>query len=230
MRPRTCSREKKAVGEEMRARLATLIRQYSAGQELAEKTGLDPALMERLKSLGYAGFSGGGSPTITDRALPDPKDRIQMYELISEAIAESQHGDYAASTEKLSLALKSDPDSVPLHYLLGLNYYRMRQFPQAVEHLQRVMQLSPEYSLAAFQLGLAYARAGDIDHAIEALKRALELDATNFSAAYNLGAAYLQKQMMAEAAARFAVGDDCAGLCSGPPRPGRSVALPGAGG
>jgi tetratricopeptide (TPR) repeat protein len=195
--------EKKAVGEEMRARLATLIRQYSAGQELAEKTGLDPALMERLKSLGYAGFSGGGSPTITDRALPDPKDRIQAYELISEAIAESQHGDYAASTEKLSLALKSDPDSVPLHYLLGLNYYRMRQFPQAVEHLQRVMQLSPEYSLAAFQLGLAYARAGDIDHAIEALKRALELDATNFSAAYNLGAAYLQKQMMAEAASAF---------------------------
>jgi arylsulfatase A-like enzyme/cytochrome c-type biogenesis protein CcmH/NrfG len=194
---------KKAVGEEMRARLATLIRQYSAGQELAEKTGLDPALMERLKSLGYAGFSGGGSSTITDRALPDPKDRIQVYELISEAIAESQHGEYAVSTEKLSRALKSDPDSVPLHYLLGLNYYRMRQFPLAVEQLQRVMQLSPEYSLAAFQLGLAYARAGDIGDAIEALKRALDLDATNFSAAYNLGTAYLQKQMMTEAASAF---------------------------
>src|SRR4029077_21283350 len=54
---------KKAVGEEMRARLTALIRQYSAGQELAEKTGLDPALMERLKSLGYAGFSGGGNST-----------------------------------------------------------------------------------------------------------------------------------------------------------------------
>jgi arylsulfatase A-like enzyme/Flp pilus assembly protein TadD len=194
---------KKAVGEEMRARLATLIRQYSGGQELGEKTGLDPPLMERLKSLGYAGFSGGGSPTITDRALPDPKDRIQVYELISQAIAESQHGEFAPSTEKLNLALKSDPDSVPVHYLLGLNYYRMRQFPQAVEHLQRVLQLSPEYALAAFQLGLAYARAGDIDHAIEALKRALELDASNFSAAYNLGAAYLQKQMTAEALSAF---------------------------
>src|SRR5437763_10689334 len=94
--------EKKAVAEEMRARLAILIKQYSSGQELAEKTGLDPALMERLKSLGYAGFSGGSSPTITDRPLPDPKDRIQVYELISEAIAESQHGDYASSIEKLN--------------------------------------------------------------------------------------------------------------------------------
>ena len=52
--------QKKAVGEEMRAKLAALIREYSAGQEMAQKTGLDPALMERLKSLGYAGFSGGG--------------------------------------------------------------------------------------------------------------------------------------------------------------------------
>ncbi len=195
--------EKKAVGEEMRARLAALIRQYSAGQELAEKTGLDPALMERLKSLGYAGFSGGGSPTITNRALPDPKDRIQVYELISDAIAESQHGDYPSSTEKLNLALKTEPDSVPVRYLLGLNYYRMHEFSNAVAQLERVLQLSPEYALAAFQLGLAYARAGDFERAIPALKRALELDATNFSAAYNLGIVYEQKQMVPEAMAAF---------------------------
>ncbi|MGH9501905.1 MAG: sulfatase-like hydrolase/transferase [Terriglobales bacterium] len=195
--------EKKAVAEEMRAQLAKLIQQYSAGPELAEKTGLDPALMERLKSLGYAGFSGGGNPPITDRNLPDPKDRIQAYELISDAIAESQHGDYADSTEKLNQALKTDPDSVSVHYLLGLNYYRMREFAKSVEQLQRVLQLSPDYSLASFQLGLAYARAGDFDHAIETLKQTLQLDPTNFSAAYNLGAAYLQKQMTTEAADAF---------------------------
>jgi arylsulfatase A-like enzyme/Flp pilus assembly protein TadD len=195
--------EKKAVGEEMRARLSKLIQEYSAGPELAEKTGLDPALMERLKSLGYAGFSGGGSPATSDHALPDPKDRIETYELISDAIAESQHGDYGPSTEKLNLALKTDPDSVSVHYLLGLNYYRMREFPKSVEQLERVLQLSPDYSLATFQLGLSYARAGDFEHAILTLKRSLELDATNFSAAYNLGVVYVQKQRMTEAAAAF---------------------------
>jgi arylsulfatase A-like enzyme/Tfp pilus assembly protein PilF len=195
--------QKKAVAEELRARLAGLIRQYSAGPELAEKTGLDPALMERLKSLGYAGFSGGSNPTITDRALPDPKDRIQTYELISEAIAESQHGSYADSTEKLNAALQTDPDSVPVHYLLGLTYYRMREYPAAAEQLQRVLQLSPDYALAAFQLGLAYARSGDFDRAVQTLKRTLDLDPTNFSAAYNLGVLYDQKRMPAEAIAAF---------------------------
>ena len=195
--------EKKAVAGELQARLNTLVRQYSADQELAEKTGLDPALMERLKSLGYAGFSGGSSSTTRSSSLPDPKDRVQVYELISDAIAESQHGEYQNSTEKLIAALKTEPGSVPVHYLLGLNYYRLREFAKAVEEFQRVLQLSPDYELATFQLGLAYARTGDFDQAIIALKKALDLDGTNFSAAYNLGAAYLKKQMVPEAAAAF---------------------------
>src|SRR5581483_362873 len=195
--------QKKAVAEEMRAQLNATIRQYSTGNELAEKTGLDPALMERLKSLGYAGFSGGGNSTTPAQSLPDPKDRIAVYELISDAIADSQHGAFAKSTDKLNTALKTDPNSVPVHYLLGLNYYRTREFPKSVEQLERVLQLSPDYSLAVFQLGLAYARTGDFDHAIETLKHALQLDPSNFGAAYNLGVAYLQKKMVPEALASF---------------------------
>jgi len=195
--------EKKAVSDELQARLSTLVRQYSADQELAEKTGLDPALMERLKSLGYAGFSGGSNSITTDKSLPDPKGRIQVYELISDAIAQSQHGEYQDSTDKLTAALKTEPASVPVHYLLGLNYYRLHEFAKAVEEFQRVLQLSPDYELATFQLGLAYARTGDFDRSIQMLKHALELDGTNFLAAYNLGAAYLKKEMIPEAAAAF---------------------------
>jgi arylsulfatase A-like enzyme/Tfp pilus assembly protein PilF len=195
--------QKKAVSDEMRAKLTALIRDYSAGQELAEKTGLDPALMERLKSLGYAGFSGGGTPTITDRSLPDPKDRIEMYEMISDAIAHSQHGQYAESVEKLDAALKTEPTSVPVHYLQGLNYYRLGQFTKSVDEFQFVLKASPDYALAAFHLGLAYGRTGRVDDAIATFKRTLELDSTNFSAAYDLGMMYLQKKMTAEAAAAF---------------------------
>jgi len=196
--------QKKAVADEMRAQLGGVIRQYSAGKELAEKTGLDPALMERLKSLGYAGFSGGGSsPTITDRSLPDPKDRIEAYELISDAIEASQHGHYAESVEKLNAAAKTDPGSVSIHYLQGLNYYRLGEFAKSVDELQKVMSASPEYALAAFHLGLALARTGQVDDAISTFKRTLELDSTNFSAAYDLGVLYAQKNMIKEAGAAF---------------------------
>jgi len=203
--------EKKAVAEEMRAKLAGMIRDYSAGKEMAEKTGLDPALMERLKALGYAGFSGGSDPTsndptshdptISSRNLPDPKDRVVTYELISDAIADSQHGRYQESIDKLTGVLKTEPNSVPAHYLLGLNFYHLKMFAEATGELQKTVQLSPDYALAFFNLGMAQAHAGQMDAAIATLQRTLQLDATNFEAAYNLGVAFIQKKQLEPAAA-----------------------------
>ncbi len=195
--------EKKAVAEEMHAKLVGMIRDYSAGKELAEKTGLDPALMERLKALGYAGFSGGSDPAISSRDLPDPKDRIATYELISDAIADSQHGRYQESIEKLKSAIKTEPNSLPAHYLQGLDFYHLKMFAEAVDELQKTVQLSPDYALGVFNLGMAQAHAGQIDAAIATLQRALQLDATNFEAAYNLGVAYIQKEQLEPAAAAF---------------------------
>ena len=195
--------EKKAVSEEMRAKLAGMIRDYSAGKELAEKTGLDPDLMERLKALGYAGFSGGGDPTISSRNLPDPKDRIATYELISDAIADSQHGRFQEAIDNLKNVVKTEPNSVPAHYLQGLDYYRLKMYPQAVDELEKTVQLSPDYALAVFNLGMAQAHAGQIDAAIATLQRTLQLDTTNFEAAYNLGVAFLQKKQLEPAAEAF---------------------------
>lgn len=195
--------EKKAVGEEMRAKLVALIRDYSAGKEMAEKTGLDPALMERLKSLGYAGFSGGSDPTISSRDLPDPKDRIATYESISDAIADAQHGRFQESLDKLKDVAKVEPNLVPAHYLQGLDYYRLKMFRQSIDELQKTIQLSPDYALAFFNLGMAQAHAGDIDAAITTLQRTLQLDSTNFEAAFNLGVAFIQKRELDHAAAAF---------------------------
>jgi arylsulfatase A-like enzyme/cytochrome c-type biogenesis protein CcmH/NrfG len=196
--------EKKAVADEMRAKLLGMIREYSAGKEMAEKTALDPALMERLKALGYAGFSGGTTDlTLNGRDLPDPKDRVVTYELISDAIADSQHGRFQESIDKLKNVVKTEPGLVPGHYLQGLNYYRLKMFSEAVEELQKTVQLSPDYALAVFNLGMAQAHAGQMDAAIATLQRALQLDPTNFEAAFNLGVAFIQTEQLEPAAAAF---------------------------
>ena len=195
--------EKKAVGEEMRAKLDAMIREYSAGKEMAEKTGLDPALVERLKSLGYVAFAGGGDPAVSNKSLPDPKDRIETFENFSDAMAESQHGQYQESIEKLKGMIKTEPNSIPAHYLQGLNYYRLKMYPEAAAELQKTVELSPDYALAIFNLGMAQAHAGQIDAAIGTLQHALELDKTNFEAAYNLGVAYIQKKDLEQAAEAF---------------------------
>lgn len=197
--------QKQRIARELQGRLAQLIKKYSppAGQETGEETGLDPALMERLKSLGYAAVSGGGSPTLSNRNLPDPKDRIQMYELVSEAIADSQQGRYEASIAKLQAALKVESASLPVHYLLALNYYRQGDFPQAIAGFRRVLEWQPDYALANYYLGLAYGKAGQSEQAVAAFQRTLELDPTNFAAAFNLGVTYLQQGRVQESVAAF---------------------------
>jgi arylsulfatase A-like enzyme/Flp pilus assembly protein TadD len=195
----------RAVANELRKRLGTLIARLTpaAGEKTAESTGLDPALMERLKSLGYVAVSGGGDDVLSDRRLADPKDRIGVYELVSDALEDSQHGRYAESIEKLHQAGRIEKDSLPVHYLLALNYYRQNDFPAAIEEFQITLKLSPDYTLAHFYLGLAYAQTGAWDSAIAALNKTLELDGTNYSAAYNLGAAYLKEDKVTDAEAAF---------------------------
>lgn len=195
--------EKKAVGGELRVQLQKVIHDYTPGQDLAQKVGLDPALAERLKSLGYAAFSGGGDANAKASDLPDPKDRLRVYDLVSSAMDDSQHARYEPAASKLQEALAAEPDSVPANYLLGLNYYRLRDFESATTRFQHVLKLSPDYALAVYNLGLAQARSGHLEDAVTTLKRALAVDATNFSAAYNLGAAYLQLHQVAEAEAAF---------------------------
>jgi arylsulfatase A-like enzyme/Flp pilus assembly protein TadD len=196
---------RRAVANELRKRLGQLITQFTpaSGEKTAETTGLDPALMERLKSLGYVAVAGGGDDVLSDRRLADPKDRVQVYELVSDALADSQRGHYAESIQKLQQAEKTEKDSLPIHYLLALNYYRQNNFSIAIEELRIVLKLSPEYTLAKYYLGLSYVQTGDWDQAIASFRRTLELDATNFSAAYNLGAAYLKQGKVEDAEGAF---------------------------
>jgi arylsulfatase A-like enzyme len=194
---------KPAVASEYQRKLTQTIAAYTPAQAMAQQTGLDPALAERLKSLGYAAVAAGGSKQTSNSQLPDPKDRIQVYELVSEAIEDSQHGRYEPSVKKLLEALGTEKDSVPIRYLLGINYFRQKEYANAIIQFERVVELSPDYALATFQLGMSYARSGNFDQAARYLQRTLKLDATNFSAAFNLGSVYLQQQKVADALAAF---------------------------
>ncbi|HEV2117498.1 MAG TPA: sulfatase-like hydrolase/transferase [Terriglobales bacterium] len=196
--------QKPAIAQELKAQLNALEQKYTAGTRQAQSMPLDPVLSERLKSLGYAAFSGGHPAKSGDnRQLPDPKDRIAMFELVSEAVDASQHGRYDESTAKLTQALKTEETCVPVHYLLGLDYYRMQNYADSIREFRRVLQLSPDYTLVYYYLGLAYARSGDYPNSIDYLQRALQADGTNFSAAYNLGAIYLKTSNVEQAATAF---------------------------
>jgi arylsulfatase A-like enzyme/Tfp pilus assembly protein PilF len=192
-------------GKEMKDKLSAFLRQFTpmGGSAAAGKEPTDPALMQRLRSLGYVAISGGSIADASGKALPDPKDRIEVYELFSDAMADGQHGRYEESLRKLAEAEKSEPDSLPIHYLMALNHYRMKDYRGALEEFKTALQIDPKFALAMYYQGLTQLETGDMDSAGVSFERALALDPTNFSAAYNLGAVMLRKGHVEEALRRF---------------------------
>jgi choline-sulfatase len=194
---------RKALGQELQARLKAVIRKYTPGEELAAKSDLDPAMAARLQALGYVALSSGGGDADAKQSTVDPKDRVQVYELVRRALNTSQVGRYDESIALLQQALKLDPDAAALHSALGLNFYRKRDFASAIPAFQRALDISPNYLLAVSNLGLAYAQSGDMEKAMPLLERTLRMDPSNFSAAFNLGAAYMREDRVQDALRAF---------------------------
>jgi cytochrome c-type biogenesis protein CcmH/NrfG len=194
----------RAHANDLRNRLYGLLRRFTpTGGGAAGKEVTDPALLERLRSLGYVAVSAGTFAESSGEALPDPKDRIQVYELVSAAMSDGQHGRYQESLRKLRQAEKVETSSVTINYLAALNYYRLKDYAQAMERFRATLRLNPNMSLAMFYLGLAQVQTGDFEGSIISFQGALAQDPTNFRAAYNLGAAYTKLKRTQEAIQAF---------------------------
>lgn len=193
--------ERLSAGKEMHDKLSALLRHYTpaSGNAVAGKEPTDPALLDRLRSLGYVAISGGSVTDPGGKALADPKDRVQVYELFSDAMSDGQHGRYQESLRKLREAEKTEPASLPIHYLMALDQYRMKDFQGALDEFKATLGIDPKFALATYYQGLTYVELGDLDSAVASFEHALDLDPSNFSAAYNLSVVELKKNHVEDA-------------------------------
>ena len=199
------AKERPALTHELRSKLLALVSRdtpaSSAGGGPKELT--DPLLLDRLRSLGYVAIEGGAYVDAQGKPLPDPKDRIDVYQLFSEAMSEGQHARYEESLEKLGEAEKIEPKSLPVEYLMALDYYRLKDYPHAEERFKTAITLDPKFALATYYLGLTQIQSGDLNGAAASLQHALELDPTNFAADFDLGALLLKMNRVDDALAQF---------------------------
>jgi len=64
---------------------------------------------------------------------------------------------------------------VYLNTRAGSIYYQMKDYPQAIEHLESTIKMSPQNVEAYYYLGLSYDKIGETEKAQEFLSRVLEL-------------------------------------------------------
>jgi choline-sulfatase len=128
----------------------------------------------------------------TAATLPDPKDKVEVQNLLHRAMLASDDERAADARGYLEKALALDPASPTALRQLGELELAAGDFGKAATHLKRAREVRPDDSTAAFELGQALEKAGDWAGAREALEASLKLSPSQLSARVLLGRVYLR--------------------------------------
>jgi choline-sulfatase len=170
---------------------------------------VDPDVEARLRSLGYVGSSI--SPRVLeDRRRGDPKDKIELFNLLKQAGLDSVEGRIDDGIGKVRQALAADPEIVEAYLMLGNMSTKAKRSDQAIAAYQRALTLDPDSQTAVFNLAMAYKSAGQLEAAEAGFERTLALNARDPKARYQLADMWMKRGdfARAEAALTRAVADN----------------------
>jgi Tfp pilus assembly protein PilF len=109
--------------------------------------------------------------------------------MLQQALHFIDRGDHKAAIRQLRETLAKYPSSAPYtQSLLGVEYLKTDQIPEAVDSLQQAVELLPHDAVNHTNLGLSLVSTGQFDRAKDELHRALELDPRNTTASRLLAA------------------------------------------
>lgn len=135
--------------------------------------------------------------------LPDPKDKIEVQNLLHNAMLADDDNRASDARQFLEKALQIDPASATALRQLGELELAAGDFAKAAVHLKRSWELRPEDSTAAFEFGEAAEKSGDWPGARDALESSLKLAPSQMPARLLLGHVYLQLKDAKNAADQF---------------------------
>jgi arylsulfatase A-like enzyme/tetratricopeptide (TPR) repeat protein len=165
-------------------RMATVLESTDSArnEDVKPAISVDPDARARLAALGYVGTSAA-PPSADRRHLADPKDKIDVFNLIITA-RERIHDDHDpdGGLKALREVVSKDAEVIDAWVMMGNEYTRHREFPRALECFQRALTLKPDSDLAVFNMANVYRAMGRDDDALVGYQRLLALDPKNASA------------------------------------------------
>ena len=168
----------------------------------AAPAAIDPETAERLEALGYVG-GAVSARHLEDRPRGDPKDKIQLYNLLKQASTAAAAGDHEAAIGSARRALDQDPEILEGHMLLGNFLVRAGRRAEAVEAYRRALALDPAHKETTFRLAVAYKEMGRLRDARVGFDRAHSLDPRSGRAVLQLADLDMRAGRHAEAEARL---------------------------
>jgi arylsulfatase A-like enzyme/Tfp pilus assembly protein PilF len=130
-------------------------------QTLINLTKPDPEQMQKLQALGYVGSDA--NPAQDQKVLSgiDPKVRIEISNLLHDAMFDVEDARYEQAIPLLERALEAQPDMPVANLQYGLAQARLNHFDKAIAPLRKAVTLQPDNGMGHYELGLALFQTGD---------------------------------------------------------------------
>jgi choline-sulfatase len=157
---------------------------------------LSPQLTEQLQALGYV--ASAGKTEETSRGI-DPKDKIEIANLMHEGLLEVDEGQYEQAIPHLEKVLNDQPQLGLAALALGEAWNRTGKPGQAVPWLRKAVQLNPESGRAHDELGIALSQVGDWAAAVPEFEAAVARAPEAAELNLELADAYEQVERMGDA-------------------------------
>ncbi len=178
-----------SVATALREQLEGIERRYDSAQPGMAGPPLSPETVEKLKSLGYLAFSALVQPA-SSSPLPDPKDRLKVYQAILRAYLSNSAGHIEESNALLEAIAVEDPHLYLIPFLRAENFARARRWNEAEQSYLACLKLNPTFEQAIMGLAHLYLlEQGDAAQAKPWLELAVHRNPHNFIAYYGLGVA-----------------------------------------
>lgn len=196
---RNLASERPGQVRQLQARLDQLVVEFEkeGADEQAPET-LDEDTRAQLAALGYL---GGSSRVRVNEGEPlaDPKDKIQLYNLLKAAGTDSTEDRIEDALAKAQQVLAEDAGILEAHLILGNLHVKQEAWDRAIGAYREALALDPEYKSAILGLADAYRLAERYDEAAAGYRRLLELDPNDNKAHYHLAEIHAARAEYAEA-------------------------------
>jgi tetratricopeptide (TPR) repeat protein len=173
-------------------------RQRTVSSRHRQSASIDPDQARKLSALGYVASSGSAEKYGEVGGI-DPKDKIEVANLITEANLATEEGRNQEAIQELQRAVKIDPGFAPGYSALGSTLIAAGNAQDAATALRKAIELQPTSVMAHYQLGIAMFQLGDLNSAAPQFEAAVAGDASSATMRYSLASVYVRQNRIEDA-------------------------------
>jgi choline-sulfatase len=189
----------KAVADTLTSQLDDF-RQKTKSSHDPLKASLDAGQREKLAALGYIAPDSGGSPVSgSDGPAIDPKDKIEIVNLVRRVEILLDAGQFQEALPLAQQVVANDPGIFLAYRELGKCYFALHDFKNAALVMRKAVELRPDSSQQRYDLGVALFESGDPEAAVKEFETAVVLTPQWHQGHVMLATAYARTGRMEQA-------------------------------